>query len=78
METACLSDMEIVLGQTAIDEKTNEITAIPEILKMLAIKECTVTIDAILLLEKRQRCAWSFEHALSAASGYALDLPAIS
>ena len=47
IETAYLSDMEIVLGQTAIDDKTNEITAIPEMLKMLAIKECTVTIDAI-------------------------------
>ena len=39
--------MEIVLGQKAVDDKTNEITAIPEILKMLALKECTVTIDAM-------------------------------
>lgn len=38
---------KLVLGQTAIDEKSNEITAIPELLKMLALKGCIVTIDAM-------------------------------
>lgn len=35
------------LGQTAVDEKSNEITAIPVLLKKLAIKGHIVTIDAI-------------------------------
>ena len=47
IETAYLSDMQIVLGQVAIDEKSNEITAIPKLLEMLALQKCTVTIDAI-------------------------------
>jgi predicted transposase YbfD/YdcC len=38
---------EIVLRQRKVDEKSNEITAIPELLKLLAISGCIVTIDAI-------------------------------
>jgi predicted transposase YbfD/YdcC len=38
---------QMVLGQYKTDEKSNEITAIPELLKMLDIAGCTVTIDAI-------------------------------
>lgn len=37
----------ISLGQKAVDEKTNEITAIPELLAMLVIKGCIITIDAM-------------------------------
>lgn len=37
----------IVLGQRKTDEKSNEITAIPELLKLLDIKGCIVTIDAM-------------------------------
>jgi predicted transposase YbfD/YdcC len=37
----------LVLGQLACEEKSNEITAIPELLKLLEIKGCIVTIDAI-------------------------------
>ena len=37
----------IVLGEIATDEKSNEITAIPELLKMLELKGCIVTIDAM-------------------------------
>ena len=47
IETAYLSDLEIVLGQVAINEKSNELTAIPKLLEMLALKQCTVTIDAM-------------------------------
>lgn len=36
----------LVLGQVATDAKSNEITAIPELLKLLALKGCIVTIDA--------------------------------
>ena len=37
----------LVLGQRAVDSKSNEITAIPELLKMLDLKGCIVTIDAM-------------------------------
>lgn len=36
----------IVIGEVKTDEKSNEITAIPEILKLLNLEGCTVTIDA--------------------------------
>ena len=37
----------LVLGQKKVDDKSNEITAIPELLKVLSLKGCIVTIDAI-------------------------------
>jgi len=37
----------LVLGQLKVDEQTNEITAIPELLEMLEISGCIVTIDAL-------------------------------
>lgn len=37
----------VVLGQEKTSEKSNEITAIPELLKVLALKGCIVTIDAM-------------------------------
>ena len=45
--TAYSSDLQLVLGQQAIDEKSNEITAIPTLLDCLNIKGCTVTGDAL-------------------------------
>jgi predicted transposase YbfD/YdcC len=36
-----------VLGQVKVDNKTNEIKAIPELLEMLYLKGCIVTIDAM-------------------------------
>lgn len=36
----------IVLGEVKTDEKSNEITAIPELLKLLDLDGCIVTIDA--------------------------------
>lgn len=42
----CSSD-KLVLGQVKTDEKSNEITAIPELLDMLFIKGCIVTTDAM-------------------------------
>ena len=47
MVSAWAEANEIVLGQRKVDEKSNEITAIPELLKMLAISGCIVTIDAM-------------------------------
>lgn len=37
----------LVLGQLATKEKSNEITAIPKLLEMLAVKDCIITIDAM-------------------------------
>lgn len=37
----------LILGQVAVEEKSNEITAIPELLKILAIKGAIITIDAM-------------------------------
>lgn len=37
----------IVLGQLAIEEKSNEITAIPKLLDLIDLKGATVTIDAM-------------------------------
>jgi predicted transposase YbfD/YdcC len=37
----------VVLGQLACEEKSNEITAIPKLLEMLALDGCIVTIDAM-------------------------------
>lgn len=45
--SAYAADARLVLGQVATDAKSNEITAIPELLQMLALKGCIVTIDAM-------------------------------
>jgi predicted transposase YbfD/YdcC len=37
----------IAIGQRKTYEKSNEITAIPELLNLLEIKGCIVTIDAM-------------------------------
>jgi predicted transposase YbfD/YdcC len=37
----------LVLGQLATDEKSNEITAIPELLDSMEVEEDTITIDAM-------------------------------
>lgn len=37
----------VALGQVRVDEKSNEITAIPRLLDLLAIKGCIVTLDAM-------------------------------
>ena len=36
----------IVLGEVKVDEKSNEIAAIPELLRLFDLEGCTVTIDA--------------------------------
>ena len=47
MVSAWATENEIVLGQRKVDEKSNEITAIPELQKILAISGGIVTIDAM-------------------------------
>ena len=47
MVSAWAEANELVLGQRKVDSKSNEITAIPELLKILSLEGCIVTIDAI-------------------------------
>jgi predicted transposase YbfD/YdcC len=47
MVSAWAGENGVVLGQVKVNEKSNEITAIPELLDLLAIKGCIVTIDAM-------------------------------
>jgi predicted transposase YbfD/YdcC len=47
MVSAWAAENEIVLGQRKVDEKSNKITAIPELLKLLNLSGCIVTIDAM-------------------------------
>jgi predicted transposase YbfD/YdcC len=45
--SAWASESRLVLGQVKVSEKSNEITAIPQLLDMLEIAGCIVTIDAM-------------------------------
>jgi len=45
--SAFSSRQRLVLGQTKVDEKSNEITAIPKLLAMLALEGAVVTLDAM-------------------------------
>jgi len=47
MVSAWASEARLVLAQRAVREKSNEISALPEILAMLALEGCLVTIDAM-------------------------------
>jgi predicted transposase YbfD/YdcC len=47
MVSAWASANRLVLGQRAVNEKSNEITAIPALLDVLLLKGCIVTIDAM-------------------------------
>ena len=45
--TAWASENGLTLGQVAVEDKSNEITAIPQLLQLLNLKGSTVTIDAM-------------------------------
>jgi predicted transposase YbfD/YdcC len=47
MVSAWASQNRLVLGQRKVDDKSNEITAIPELLKVLDLHGCIVSIDAM-------------------------------
>lgn len=47
MVSAFAVEYGVVLGQVKTEEKSNEITAIPELLKLLDVKDAIVTIDAM-------------------------------
>jgi predicted transposase YbfD/YdcC len=47
MVSAWAAENHLVLGQVKVDAKSNEITAIPELLRVLEVSGCIVTIDAL-------------------------------
>lgn len=47
MLNAFSAENRLVLGQLAVDEKSNEITAIPKLMEMLDLKDCVITADAL-------------------------------
>jgi hypothetical protein len=47
MVSAWGCEQRLVLGQVATDAKSNEITAVPKLLKMLNLEGCVVTVDAL-------------------------------
>ena len=47
MISAWASSQKLVLGQRKVDSKSNEITAIPQLIKVLELSGCLVTIDAM-------------------------------
>ena len=44
---AWCSSNKMIIGQVKTDEKSNEITAVPELLDLLFVKGCIVTVDAL-------------------------------
>jgi predicted transposase YbfD/YdcC len=47
MVSAWATQAGIALGQCKVDDKSNEISAIPELLRVLDVSDCVVTIDAM-------------------------------
>lgn len=47
MASAWAQEHRMVLGQVKVDDKSNEITAIPQLLKLFDLTGCIVTIDAM-------------------------------
>ena len=47
MVSAWATENHLTLGQRKVDDKSNEITAIPPLLKVLSLAGCIVTIDAM-------------------------------
>lgn len=47
MVSAWATSNRLVLGQLTVEQKSNEITAIPELIKVLDLAGCLVTIDAM-------------------------------
>jgi len=47
MVSAWANANQLVLGQVKVDDKSNEITAVPELLEILYLRGCIVTTDAM-------------------------------
>ncbi len=68
MVSAWACENRLVLGQVKVDDKSNEITAIPELLRALALSGCIVTIDAMGCQTKIA------EHIIDGEADYVLAL----
>lgn len=66
--SAWATSSRLVLGQEAVDKKSNEITAIPKLLEQLELKGCIVTIDAMGTQKKIA------QHICQAGADYILAL----
>jgi len=62
------SDNGICLGQIKVDDKSNEITAMPKLIKLLDLKDCIITSDA---LNTQKKIA---EEIIDAGGDYALPV----
>lgn len=56
MVSAWAQENRMVLGQVKVDDKSNEITAIPQLLKLFDLTGCIVTIDAMGCQKEIARC----------------------
>jgi len=68
MVSAWANVNNIVSGQVKVDDKSNGITAIPELLKLLVLKSCIVTIDA---MGCQKEIAWAI---IAVEANYILSL----
>lgn len=68
--SAWAAENRLVLGQVAVDDKSNEITAIPLLLNLLDLRGATITIDAMgcqtAIAEQIVRCGGNYVLALKA------------
>ena len=49
MVNAWATSQRLVLGQIQVNDKSNEITAMTELIKVLELNGCIVTIDAVFI-----------------------------
>jgi len=74
MVSAWAQANSMVLGQVKVDDKSNEITAIPTLLKLLDLQECTVTIDIDAMGCQTQIAEQIREAGREAGADYVLSL----
>ena len=53
--SAWASGLRLSLGQVAVDDKSNEITAVPKLLELLELAGAVVTLDAMHCQKKPSR-----------------------
>jgi predicted transposase YbfD/YdcC len=67
MVSAFAADEPLVLGQIAVDDKSNDVTAMPKLIDMLMLKGCVVTADALNCQREiaQKICAKEADYALA-------------
>ena len=69
--SAWAAEQRLALGQLAVDGKSNEITAVPKLLEMLALPGMVVTADAMHCQRRLRRLS---RQVLDQGAGYVLSL----